>query len=292
MNKACGESGRVFEAEECAYILAQMQERSQGAHVSEGRVGNQGEWGMTLESGQEPDLWTSLILRIAFYHTITFFCISLLVLVPLLGVTAKQILTYGSLDVWKLIIITFHLWVFSMLWCRCLLFKNVNKIQNSIIEHTGFNSVFLIWSEAHLQVIRDRTFTLRLCCLQHLASAFTMEGEKHEEWHGRLLGTKPGGVLHHLHQILARTQSMGTLSSKDGWKMISWSPGRGGIRLVIGQQSLKMCFLTSSSSLAWFLSGQGQFWTSHLWGHSWHWVCQGFLWKCMAFRRRLSWVTG
>ena len=43
MNKACGESGRVFEAEECAYILAQMQERAPGAHVSEGRVGNQGE---------------------------------------------------------------------------------------------------------------------------------------------------------------------------------------------------------------------------------------------------------
>lgn len=42
MNKACGESGRVFEAEECAYILAQMQEKGQGAHGSEEKVGSQG----------------------------------------------------------------------------------------------------------------------------------------------------------------------------------------------------------------------------------------------------------
>lgn len=42
MNKACGESGGVFEAEESACILAQVQERAQGAHGPEGRVGNQG----------------------------------------------------------------------------------------------------------------------------------------------------------------------------------------------------------------------------------------------------------
>ena len=42
MNKACGESGRVFEAEECAHILAQIQERAQRAHGSEERAGSRG----------------------------------------------------------------------------------------------------------------------------------------------------------------------------------------------------------------------------------------------------------
>lgn len=60
--------GRVLEAEGSACILAQREERAYDADGTEGKVGGPGESDERCEIGAcaEPDLWTSLILRIPF----------------------------------------------------------------------------------------------------------------------------------------------------------------------------------------------------------------------------------